>query len=452
MQKYALRWRFTIGFIILQLCAIPASLALIAYVATDIQSEYAIPSLWLSDEIAKSVKLGPDGKAVLAPTANLAEMITASPKLWFVAEFPDGGLISHGKMPEKIAASAELLRSFRNAELHGYVDDPESVAQMQRAQTPAGEATILMGGVAVSQLSVILLLGNLAIAVPSLILAIVTVIGVPLVTRWSLRSFNELTDRLNRIDFDERGGTLDNRGLPPEVLPLVGGINMALRRLDSGFEKTERFFVDAAHELRTPIAVLQIRADTLPPSEERPHIQAGIKRLTAITNQLLDIEKYRQKPPRQVEVELKSIVSGVVADLAPYAFAEGYEISFESAVEKAFIQGEADALERAFVNLIRNSVQYGGKSGEISVGLEADGSVFVRDQGQGIPDDKQARIFEPFYRINPHGSGAGLGLSMVNDIVSSHGGVVELISALGAGATFIVRWKNVRVQPTVGAS
>lgn len=444
MNTYSLRWRFTIGFIVLQLCAIAASLSLVVYVASDIKPGGAIPSIWLSDEIAKSVKLGADGKAMLVPTSSLSDMTGQWPSLWFVVELPKGGVITRGKMPDKIAASVSFLRTFRSVELHGYVDDPASVARLERLETAAGEATILMGGIPTSQHGLVLMLGNIAVGVPSLILAAITVIGVPLVIRWSLRSFNDLTARLDKIDFDARGGAVDDRGLPGEVLRVVDGINKALRRLDRGFETTERFFVNAAHELRTPIAILQVRIDTLSPGPEKSHLQIGIKRLTAITNQLLDIEKYRQNSPRKIRVELNGVVSKVVADLAPFAIAEGYEISFESDVKQVFILGDLEALERVFANLIRNAVQYGGKAGEISVHIEADGSILVSDQGIGIPDDKHARIFEPFFRVNPHGSGAGLGLSMVNDIVTSHGGFVEVISSPVAGSTFAVRWREAR--------
>lgn len=445
MKSYSLRWRFTIGFIFLQFCAIATSLGIVFYLASDITPKDAIPSIWLSDEIAKSVGVGADGKARLVPTRWLADTIKEWPSVWFVVELPEGSIITHGHIPEKVEASLSFLRTFRSVELHGYVDDPVSVARLERKKTVAGEAAIVSGGVSMSQHGMLLWLGNIAIGVPSIILAAITVIGVPLVTRWSLRSFNVLTGRLNKIDFDARGGVVDDRNLPSEVLRVVNGINMALRRLDNGFETTERFFVNAAHELRTPIAVLQVRVDTLPPIPEKSHIQIGIKRLTAITNQLLDIEKYRQKPPLKTQLELNNVVSKVVADLAPFAIAEGYEVSFESEAKQLFLLGEFDALERAFANLVRNAVQYGGKAGEISIRIESDGSVLVSDEGPGIPDDKHARIFEPFYRINPHGSGAGLGLSMVDDIVSSHGGFVEVVSSPGTGSTFAVRWRDARI-------
>ncbi|RJG40440.1 HAMP domain-containing sensor histidine kinase [Mesorhizobium sp. DCY119] len=441
----SLRWRFTLGFIVLQVCATIVSLGLVFYLLSGIKPDVAITSIWLSQEIADSVRIEPNGRAYLAPTAKLKEMMEDAPDLWFVADLGKDIVLAHGAPPGKIADNIPFLRTFRSVELHGYLDDPLSVARMERFDTEAGEATIFAGGISMSQYGVTVLLGNLAIGVPALILVAISLIGVPFVTRWALRSFSDLTTRLERIDLDTRGALVEERGLPNEVLRVVRDINRALRRLDGGFEATERFFVNAAHELRTPIAILQVRIDTLSQSADKAHLQTAIKRLTAIANQLLDTEKYRQKPQQNAPVDLNSVVSKVVADLAPLAIAEGYEISFDSDAEGVFVPGDVEALERAFVNLVRNAVQYGGGRGQISVGIEADGSVTVADQGCGIAGDKQSRIFEPFYRVSPHGSGAGLGLSMVNEIVTRHGGYVELSSAPGKGSTFSVRWRDMRV-------
>ncbi|WP_185982623.1 sensor histidine kinase [Aureimonas mangrovi] len=445
MKSSSLRWRFTLGFIVLQACAIAASAALVIYLASAVSPERAVPSIWLSQEVADSIQPSAEGEPRLAPSESLEKTMAEWPTFWLLAEFDDGTIVSHGDVPEGIIANREFLRQFRTVEMHGYIGDPGALARSERLETPAGEATIFAGGVSMSQHGLLLWIGSVAVAVPALILATITLLGVPWVTRRSLRSLNDLNARLDRIDFEARGGAVDEAGLPREVLPVVNGINMALRRLDNGFETTERFFVNAAHELRTPIAILQVRIDTLPPSPEKTHLQSGVKRLTAITNQLLDIEKYRQQPPRRSRVELNGLVSTVVADLAPFAISEGYDISFEPDPRQQVIEGEVDALERAFGNLLRNAIQYGGRCGEITVRVSSEGSVLVTDQGQGIAPDKQARIFEPFYRINPHGSGAGLGLSMANDIVSDHGGFIEVRSAPGRGTTFAVKWREARV-------
>jgi signal transduction histidine kinase len=383
-----------------------------------------------------------NGEAAIDPTPALKTVMDEWPTSWFEIRLANGSILRHGEIPKDIAENAAFLTNFRSVELRGYVDAPDRQATIDTLTTVAGEATVFAGGVSMSLYQLVFVVGQITIGVPALILLVVTLVGVPWVTKWSLRSLRQLTERLNRIDFEARGGVVDERGLPSELLRVVREINLALNRLDAGFEKTERFFVNAAHELRTPIAIVQVRADTLPRSDEKLHIQRSIKRLTAITNQLLDIERYRQNPPISQNIELVHLLSRVVADLAPFAISEGYEISFDTDVSKVSMEGDDEALQRAFSNLLRNAIQYGGRRGEIAVKLEADGAILISDQGIGIAKEFHSRIFEPFYRVNPHGSGAGLGLGMVNEIIEKHGGFIELKSSPGQGSVFVIRWRN----------
>jgi signal transduction histidine kinase len=437
----SLRWRFTLGFIVLQVVTIFASFALVLYIAAASSPGGAVPSAWLSKEVSGSVMVGGDGRPTIAPTKNLLGMIDDWPSLWFVIRFPDGSTFKQGAVPQDIADNIPFLSKFRSVELRGYIDAPDRQATVDKIETAAGSAIVLAGGVPMSLFQLTFVIGQFVIGVPALMLLVVTIVGVPWVTRWSLRSLDKLTDRLGRINFTARGSTVEERGLPNELLTVVGNINLVLQRLDAGFEQTERFFVNAAHELRTPVAVLQVRADTLPQSEDKLHILRGIKRLTAITNQLLDIERYRQNRPAPVKFELTGLTAKVVADLAPIAIAEGYEISFENQRSAFVIEGDPGAMERAISNLLRNAIQYGGKKGDISVLVEVDGTIKVTDQGVGISKELVHRIFEPFYRVNPHGAGAGLGLNMVSEIVEQHNGFIEVTSALGKGSTFAVKWR-----------
>ncbi|MES5048156.1 HAMP domain-containing sensor histidine kinase [Rhizobium nepotum] len=442
MSHRSLRWRFTLGFITLQLLTIIASFGLVLYIATLSAPRGAVPSTWYPQEIAKSVTIDQNGVVAVSPTQALRTVMDERPTSWFAVRLADGTTLTHGVIPKDIGENAAFLDNFRSVELRGYVDAPDRQATIDKVQTAAGEATIMAGGVSMSLYQLVFVVGQITIGVPALILLLVTLVGVPWVTKWSLRSLGTLTDRLNKVDFEARGGVVNETGLPKELLRVVREINLALNRLDAGFEKTERFFVNAAHELRTPLAIVQVRSDTLPQSEEKLHIQKSIKRLTAITNQLLDIERYRQNPPISKKIELTHLLSKVVADLAPFAISEGYEISFESDVSNVSLEGDDEALDRAFSNLVRNAIQYGGGRGDIVVKVKADGSVLISDQGIGIAGDLHSRIFEPFYRVNPHGSGAGLGLSMVNEIVEKHGGFIELKSSPDHGSVFAIRWRN----------
>lgn len=442
MSHHSLRGRFTLGFITLQLVTISVSFGLVLYIATLSAPRGAVPSAWYPQEISKSVTVDHNGKAAIDPTPALKTVMDEWPTSWFVIRLADGSTLRHGEMPIDIAENAAFLTSFRSVELRGYVDAPDRQATIDTMSTAAGEATVLAGGVSMSLYQLVFVVGQITIGVPALILLVVTLVGVPWVTKWSLRSLRQLTERLNRIDIEARRGVVDERGLPGELLRVVREINLALNRLDAGFEKTERFFINAAHELRTPIAIVQVRADSLPQSDEKLHILRSIKRLTAITNQLLDMERYRQNTPISQDIELTHLLSKVVADLAPFAISEGYDISFDTNVFKVSMEGDSEALDRAFSNLVRNAIQYGGGRGDIAVRVEADGSVVISDQGVGIAKELHSRIFEPFYRVNPHGSGAGLGLSMVSEIIEKHGGVIELGSSPGHGSVFAIRWRN----------
>src|SRR5690606_692544 len=106
-----------------------------------------------------------------------------------------------------------------------------------------------------------------------------------------------------------------------------------------------------------------------------------------------------------------------------------YQICFQSDVETLERKGSHSALTRAFSNLVRNAIDHGDHAGLITISASADGAVSVTDEGPGIPAEHQDLIFEPFYRVTPSSKGAGLGLSLVKQIASNHGGRVSLKSS-----------------------
>jgi signal transduction histidine kinase len=154
--------------------------------------------------------------------------------------------------------------------------------------------------------------------------------------------------------------------------------------------------------------------------------------------QLLDFERSDQAEHQQETVDLVEIARKVVADLAPLAIGAGYEISFDSAVGTLERQGNPPALQRAITNLVRNAIDHGGNVGTISVSVSADAQIKVADEGPGIPAGHQEQIFEPFYRVTPRSKGAGLGLSLVKQIVMDHRGEVKIDSSSN-GTTFTIQ-------------
>jgi signal transduction histidine kinase len=227
--------------------------------------------------------------------------------------------------------------------------------------------------------------------------------------------------------------------VPTEVAPLVRAINDALARLDQGYERHKRFLADAAHELRTPIAILNTRLESLPDGPEKLRLLEDVARLAMLAEQLLDLQRLGQGPTAFSRVDLVAVGRSVVADLAPLAIAAGYDISFEAEADYVMVMGDEASLGRAVTNLVQNAIQHGGRHGVITIGVHADGAIEVEDQGLGIPADQREKIFEPFHRMQPASRGAGLGLNLVREIVRLHNGHVAVLDGIGGGARVRIR-------------
>jgi signal transduction histidine kinase len=211
------------------------------------------------------------------------------------------------------------------------------------------------------------------------------------------------------------------------MLPLVTAVNAALARLDHGYTQQKRFLADAAHELRTPIAILQTNLEAMPTSRQQQKLLNDVGRLANTAEELLDLHRMDNTRRSMQEVDLVQLCKSVTADLAPNAIAAGYEISFSADCDRMLVQGDPGALERVISNLVRNAIEHGGGQGAIRVIASQPNVIEVSDEGQGIPADQREDVFEPFYRASPKHSGAGLGLNLVKQIIQRHGGQVSIM-------------------------
>ena len=246
-------------------------------------------------------------------------------------------------------------------------------------------------------------------------MALATLIATPIVVRRTLAGLGHVAAQAEKIDIDGRSARLPLEAVPSEIVPLVSAVNDALRRLDEGYERHQRFLVDAAHELRTPIAILQTRLESLSLGPGAARVLEDVARLATLADQLLDLQRVNQGGDRFSYVDIVAIGKEVAADLAPLAIAAGYEISFESASEHVGVRGDRGSLERALTNLIQNAIQHGGRKGIITVRVDQPAMISVTDDGPGIPPADRERVFEPFYRLHGRSPGAGLGLNLVQE-------------------------------------
>ncbi|WP_081160879.1 sensor histidine kinase [Ensifer aridi] len=418
------------------------SLVIVAVVAAVIigLSVYGVmilsPNVAVEDKIsaavAKAVERDAQGKFQLRDTPELQSLKALNKGLWYVAATTDGASVSYGTVPAPYAELAHLAYLFHDADIRGSTGTNE-IATIERVETAVGEVRILFGGFADKGWPVLALLaGTYPIYIPLIALALPAIfLTVPRIVRRALARLSEVAREASEIEPRRHGARLSADGIPKEVAPLVIAFNGTLERLENEFKKRQRFLIDAAHELRTPIAIMQTRIDGMPEGQDRRRLLDDVARLAETAEQLLDFERNDQVTDLHETLDLVDVARMVVANFAPLAIAAGYEISFQSRVESLERRGCPSALPRAIGNLVRNAIDHGGNTGMISVSVSADGAVSVTDEGPGIPPEHQELVFEPFYRVTPRSTGAGLGLSLAKQVAANHRGQITLVSGPG---------------------
>lgn len=232
---------------------------------------------------------------------------------------------------------------------------------------------------------------------------------------------------------------LPAQGLPGELAPLVVAFNAGLDRVEAGFLAQRRFTANAAHELRTPLAVLKARCDRVDDDLLREAVMRDIGRMSTIIDQLLAIARIESRQlPVDEALDLVEVAVTTVADLYPLAHADGRDIVFSADVERAPFSGNALLLQGALRNVIENALRVSPPGDPVEVHLGAGPRLTVLDRGPGVPEGQRQTIFEPFYRgSGTRGGGAGLGLAIATEAARLHGGRLSLEDRPGGGACFI---------------
>lgn len=229
--------------------------------------------------------------------------------------------------------------------------------------------------------------------------------------------------------------------IPAEILPLVVAVNQAFDRLEEGFRVQRQFTADAAHELRTPLAILRTRIDTLGDRTQATDLHRDIEGMSRIVGQLLEIAELDTLIVDPSETaDLQNVCSEVIGSIAPLALSEQKDIALKGAAGAVMVKGNAEMLRRAIRNLAENAIRYTARGTAVEIVVENDGSVRVSDQGPGIPESERELIFQRFWRSDRRRSdGAGLGLSIVRGVVDDHGGTITVESGLAGGTQFTMR-------------
>jgi len=286
--------------------------------------------------------------------------------------------------------------------------------------------------------------------VPTLLIALVSIALAWFGVAHGLKPLEYLrTELLRRSPRDLR--PLSEAGTPDEIAPLVRAFNGLLARLREANTMQQRFLANAAHQLRTPLAGLQMHLELLLRRELPGEVRAEIERMHTATvrssrlaNQLLALAKAESPTDHGKDlrvVDLKALADAAARDWAPLALARKIDLGFS--LEHAPIRGDPLLLPELIDNLLDNALRYTPEGGAVTVntGAEEQSSYLsVEDTGPGIPASERSRVRERFYRVaGTPGDGSGLGLAIAQEVVDRHAGILEIGSRDASGIGTRVR-------------
>lgn len=262
--------------------------------------------------------------------------------------------------------------------------------------------------------------------------------------RRGLRPLQRLSDSMAARGPDDLAPIGDTT-LPVETRPLVAAVNQYVARLQRMLQGRKRFFADAAHQLKTPLAIIQAESELALRETDLASVRVHVERLNGSVRQaakevaqLLSLSRLEPDSgyaPTLRPVPLAQLAQQVALDWAPLARREGVDLGFDDAGAHD-IEGQPDLLQELLGNLIDNAVRYAGTGAVVTVRV-MENRLLVEDNGPGVAPFERESVFKRFYRgaTSTRRDGSGLGLSIVREIARIHGATVALGETPGGGLT-----------------
>ena len=269
----------------------------------------------------------------------------------------------------------------------------------------------------------------------------------------------QLSAHMKEISPNTLSDSIEIEGGGEEIQELVKSFNQMTEQLDEAFAMQRRFSASAAHELRTPIAVLRTKLDVFKKKKREQHeydelvttMETYIDRLSSIITDLLEFAETSELGEAE-DVSLDSVIKTVVDDLESVAQNNMVNVQIDvqpkvqSEAQIFIVKGNTNLLYRALYNLVENAIRYNNEEGSVNITLETrgqEGVVIIADTGVGIAPEQRELVFEPFYRVNKSRSrefgGAGIGLSLVKTILKRHGASITVSENNPQGSVFTIR-------------
>jgi signal transduction histidine kinase len=243
-------------------------------------------------------------------------------------------------------------------------------------------------------------------------------------------------------------GKVAMENVPKEVRPVVNAFNDVLHDFEKSLSAQQALTADTAHQLKTPLAVMQARLEQLEDFKGRKELERDVMRMNRLVRQLLHYAVLSQHPATLTKQDLIVEVRDVVGGMVPLARQAGIDLRFIAPDEPVIVQMDPLQVAEAVGNLVDNAIRHSPKKGIVEVEVDEDGVVQVRDRGPGIPVAEQAMVFTRFWQgptnqsgESAHG-GAGLGLAVVAEIMRQHNGNADVAARDGGGSVFTLEFSK----------
>jgi signal transduction histidine kinase len=263
---------------------------------------------------------------------------------------------------------------------------------------------------------------------------------------WAIRSslapLGVLSEQLCRMTPGNRPANLSRRALPGEIVPLVAAVDDALSRLHAAYEAQRHFAANAAHELRTPLAILRSGLERMPEDEMTCSLREDAMRLSRIVAQLLELARIESGPVTiSGSVDLTRLVTDVAAAAGPLAYERNVNLTLQSQASVCNARGTTGLVEPIVRNLLENAILYTTPGTHVSLTLSASGMLTIDDRGPGIPAEERSRIFDRFWRgSQARANGCGLGLAIVKEVIDRIGATIDVKERAHGGTRFRVQF------------
>ena len=286
----------------------------------------------------------------------------------------------------------------------------------------------------------------------SAVLALLGGVATYFISGHALRPIRELSDKIEKVQAQNLADSRIEENQVKELNQLSVSYNRMLERLSDAFEIQRQFTANAAHELRTPLALMQVQLDLYHSNSHPDNDADTVQMIKMVTEQndrlnkmvktLLDMSEL-QTVGRDDEIILDALVDEVLEDLEPLA--EGKNMRLIGKCKDITMVGSDILIYRLVYNLVENAIKYNHSGGQVTVTADRKEKhvyLSVEDTGTGIPEELKERVFEPFFRVDKSRSrelgGVGLGLALVREIVRVHDGSITVKSNPSGGTIFEV--------------